>query len=212
MGYFDRKRANSVVIPDEPLNNIKVCSGVAELILHGQFNEDISYYRQLFNVFLVTHYKKDLLSFDKNVLREIDEHAVFTNDGKNLPNSTGTLIYAEESTGELGAAIKNAMIFSIAMCMATESKTRNMKNVIAAASLSRSASKTKSNDEYRAAMSSMHPRAAAIAETLGHLESKRVAHDVVTIMGYLIDKADISIDETVEQKAARISDEQRVSS
>lgn len=152
------------------------------------------------------------MSFDKNILREIDEYAVFTNDGKNPPNSTATLIYADESNGELGASIKNAMIFSIAMSMATESKTSNMKNVIAAASLARSASKTKTNDEYRADMLSMHPRAAAIAEGFGYVESKRVAHDIVAIMGYLIDKANISIDETVEQKAARIFDEQKVSS
>lgn len=212
MGYFNRKRASTVVITDKPLNDIKICSGVADLILHGQFNDDISYYRQLFNLFLFKHYNKDLTNFDKTVLREIDDYAVFTNDGKKPPNSTATLIYAEESSGELGVAIRNAIIFSIAMCMATESKTSNIKNVIAAASLARSASKTKTNDEYRAEMLSAHPRAAAIAEGFGYIESKRVAHDVVTIMGYLIDKANISINETVEQKAARILDEQGVSS
>lgn len=46
--------------------------------------------------------------------------------------------------------------------------------------------------------------------SLAHLESKKVAHNIVTMMGYLIDKGDIGADETERQKVERIFDEQMI--
>ena len=206
----NRQRSNAVVIPDVPLNNIKICSGVAAAILSGQFDDDISWYRTHFNAFLVAYYKKDLLSLDKDILRKIDKCAVNTNNKNNSPNSIATLVHAEELKGELGAVVQNAIIYAIAMSIAGEAKTKAMKDTIAGTSMLRGAGDTKTHEQYRADMLSEHPRASAIAETLANLESKKVAHNVVAMMGYLIDKGDTGTNETEKQKVERIFDEQMI--
>lgn len=198
MGYFNRKRANSVVIPDEPLNNIKICSGVAAAILSGQFDDDISWYKTHFNAFLVAYYKKDLLSLDKEILRKIDEYAVNTNNEKHSPNSIATLVRAEELKGELGAIVQNAIIYAIAMSIASEAKTQEMKDTIAGTSMMRGASNTQTPEEYRAFMLSAHPRASAIAETLAHLESKWRNDKLLTNAAYKPDDSARQHDKLLE--------------
>lgn len=223
MGYFNRRRANSVVIPDISLNSLKLCSGVAEMILSGQFDDDISWYMTHFNAFLTAHLMNDIKDkvtrdgydgFDatSEVINKYSKYAV-ARGTKNNPegaNSFATLMHAEELNGETGAIVQNAIIYSLAMSIATEAKTPQMKEVIQGISMIRGASNTKTPEEYRADTLSQQPRASAIAETLAHLESKKVAHNVVAMMGYLIDKGDIGASETERQKVERIFDEQAI--
>lgn len=220
MGFFNRRGSSPVTLPDTPLNNLRICSGVAERILGDQFEDDISWYRTQFNAFLTAHFMDDMKaakngdkdSYDKliNKVRECDKYAVNTNNKDSIPNSIATLVHADELEGEIGAIIQNAIIYSLAICIATDAKTRFMKDSIAGTSLLRGASNTKTPEAYRADMLSEHPRASVIAETLANLESKKAAQSVVTMMGYLIDKGDSGKDETEHEKIERIFDEQKI--
>lgn len=218
--FFSRQRSGSIIIPDTPLNNIKICSGVAERILGDQFEDDVTWYRTQFNAFLTAYFMDDMKAAkngDKNAydkliskVRECDKYVVNTNNKDSAPNSIATLVHADELEGEIGAIIQNAIIYSLAMCIVTDAKTPFMEDSIAGTSSLRGASNTKTPEEYRADMLSEHPRTSAIAETLGNLESKKAAYSVVTMMGYLIDKGDNGTDENEQQKVARIFDEQKI--
>lgn len=219
-----RRRASAVVIPDVPLNDIRVSSGVAELILSGQFENDISMYRFYFNQFLTVHLiddikgrmdsgEKDYIDTVKDIYIEYGNHAVVkgSKNDKNWPNSFATLLKADNIDGEAGVNTRNAMIYSIAMCCVSTTQTTWMKNIIQGASMAVGAGDTMTQGEYDEYMRSNHPRAAAIAESSGHIESEEVARKVVSMMGYFIDKAQTGgPNETERERGLRILDEQEL--
>ena len=225
MGYFNRRRADSVHIPDTPLNDVRVSSGVADSILSGQFENDISMYMTYFNVFLVRHLTDDIKARtagrgDKAIMdamaHEMNSyvrHAVVrsSKSDENWPNSFATLLKADEIGGEAGVITRNAIIFSIAMCTVTTSQTTWMKDLIGGTSMMAGASNTKTPEEYEEYMRTHHPRATAIAEGAAHIESQKVAQKIVPMMGYFIDKGQAGgIKETEHQRGMRIFEEQKI--
>ena len=205
--YQNRKRADSIPIPDTPLSNIKTCSGVSEWILRSQLADDPTHYRFYFNHFVFAHYGKDISSLGKESLAVIDKLR------ESIVNSDTYIALAEvdELTGETGAVVQNAIIYSLASGIVSSAKTSGMKQAISDASNLMGADNTKTPEQYRTDMLKEHPRASAIAEASAHLESKNVALQIVGMMGYLVDKGNAGgVDETKQQKYDRMLDEQRL--
>lgn len=191
------QRSESVAVPDEPLNNLHIYSKVAEYILGSLLDDDPAWYRTHFSAFLLTHLKdtdgdtKDpetKIEQLTNTIKEYENYAINTEATGGTPSAIFTLIRAEELDGRVGAAVQNAIIYALAACIASDAKSSAVKDAIATASSLPEANRDKkSPDMHRTDMIAHHPRAAAIAEKLGHLESQKVARDVVIMMDYLIE-------------------------
>ena len=222
----NRRRADSVHIPDTPLNDVRVSSGVADSILSGQFENDISMYRFYFNTFLIKHLggsikarvagneNQSAMDVMQDEIFKYEKHAVVKGgkSDKDWPNSFAKLLKADGLSGETGIITRNAIIFSIAMCTVTTTQTTWMKDLIGGTSRFVGASNTKTPEEYEEYMHTNHPRATAIAESASHIESQKVAQKIVAMMGYFIDKAQAGgPDETERERGLRIFDEKLVS-
>lgn len=197
-----------------------MCSGVADSILSGQFEEDLSWYETQFNAFLIAHLKESVLNrvgageqaskLLTDALHMYGQFAVVrgSSTNKDWPNSFATLMKAEELDGEVGIEVKNAIIYAVAMITVSDTKTQTMKDLIAGNSFMAGAKNTKTPEEYRDWMLEKHPRAAAVAETIANLESKKAAHNVVAMMGHFIDKGGAGgANETKHQRGLRILEE-----
>ena len=207
--YQNRKRADSIRIPDTPLSNIKTCSGVSEWILRSQLADDPTHYRFYFNHFVFAHYGKDISSLGKGSLAVIDKLRESIVDG----DTYTVLAEVDELNDEIGAVVQNAIIFSLAIGIVTSAKTPFMKQAISNAGSLQGAGDTMTSEQYRIDMLAEHPRASAIAEASAHLESKKVAFQIVGMMGYLVDKGSAGgASETKQQRIDRMFEEQKYKS
>ena len=210
-----KNRSDARAVPNTPLNNIGIGSGVAERILSKQFELDISWFAINFHSFLLAHFNEEAKEHGRPTtdLPMVDfvasfDFAIYKNPKDGLPSAFDTLVKASRLDDETGAIVQNGIVYAIARIITSAHTDRQVKEAASfAANLVGANRNTKSADENKAYMLEKHPRAAAIAEKLALLESEQAAEKVVAIMGYLIDLGDVA-DKDEKALGLRILDEE----
>lgn len=191
-----------------PLKNVKIGSGVTNIILDSIFDYDLSSYEAFFRGFVFGYYGEALFDRDKEVIDKIYGYAI-CRDKNNEPSSLDTIVKAQLLDGEIGAVVQNAIIYAIAMYISWEHQHPDVvDDVKYTTKLPNARQPDKTPEQLCDEMMTNNPRASVIAWALCAPLSKELASIVVGKMYYLLYTCEHDEEESEYDLSIRILDEQ----